>query len=114
MLLELHTYVEHIRNTYGVDPYLFAVLYLVKVILYWFTVYRIVLSLKKREWEKATSWGILNIFIFLSPYTYVYAVGRNLPSWCGWCYIFLIVLAISSLVLRLHRRLAIRTVDDSR
>lgn len=79
MLLTLWQHITQIGTHYGVNPLLFAVLYLAHHPLFWGTM----AWLAARVRAKKPSVGViaLGVFFWFLPYTYVFVFGRGLPWW---------------------------------
>ena len=79
MLLTLWQHITQIGAQYGVNPLLFAVLYLAHHPLFWGTM----AWLAARVRAKKPSAGVvaLGVFFWFLPYTYVFVFGRGLPWW---------------------------------
>lgn len=97
---------EDVRRIYGVDARIFFSIYAVKAILFWLVFAWIIRALRARDWKRFSSWCLLEIGIFLAPYTYAYVAGRNLPLWCSWLYAALVALAVLLLSWKIRLALA--------
>ncbi|MEW6684846.1 MAG: hypothetical protein AB1393_01385 [Candidatus Edwardsbacteria bacterium] len=75
------SWLENIRDTYGVNPYIFGLLYLLGVIPFWFSIYKMAFYLKKEETKKIFRWALVLGASIVTPFIYVAIWGRNLPFW---------------------------------
>ena len=74
---------------YGVDPLVYAILYVGAAPFFFGSLAWLVRSIRRRDTLLAS--GLSTAFFFSLPTLYVFAVGRDLPSWV---YAVLIGLAI--------------------
>ena len=79
MLLTLWRHVTTLGLHYGVNPLVFAVLYLAHHPLFWGTM--VWLAARVRAKRPAQGVVTLGVFFWLMPYLYVFAFGRGLPLW---------------------------------
>jgi ABC-type Co2+ transport system permease subunit len=70
-----------IQEQFGVNPWVFAALYVVTLPPGWYGTWRVVGALRRRNQRALLSWAILVGVMVLAPYTYVLIAGRNLPWW---------------------------------
>lgn len=79
MLLTLWRHVTALGIHYGVNPLVFAVLYLAHHPLFWGTMAWLAARVRaKRPVRPVVALGVL---FWLLPYLYVFAFGRGLPWW---------------------------------
>lgn len=79
MLLTWWRHITEIGGQYGVDPLLFAVLYLAHHPLFWGTMGW--LAARVRAKKPVAAVVALAVFFWFLPYTYVFVFGRGLPLW---------------------------------
>jgi len=79
MLLIFWHHITEIGTRYGVDPLLFAVLYLAHHPLFWGTMTW--LAARVRQKKPSAGVAALGVFFWFLPYTYVFVFGRGLPWW---------------------------------
>ena len=79
MFLTLWQHMTHIGTQYGVNPLLFAVLYLAHHPLFWGTMAWLAARVRQRKPVKSVI--ALGVFFWFLPYTYVFVFGRGLPWW---------------------------------
>jgi len=79
LLLTLWRHVAATGARYGVDPWLFAALYLAHHPLFWGTMAW--LAARVRAGKPVRAVAALGVFFWFLPYTYVFVFGRGLPVW---------------------------------
>lgn len=90
---------DQLLNHYGVNPLIFVVMYSVKSVIYWYTVFLIVQRVRRRDWDSLPGLILLNVTTNVAPWVYVWAFGRNLPGWypymvywmAGWGLVYLVL-----------------------
>ena len=78
----IHTLWRHITDIgghYGVNPALFAVLYLAHHPLFWGTMAWLAARVRRKRPVAAVV--ALGVFFWFLPYSYVFVFGRGLPWW---------------------------------
>lgn len=79
MLHHLWTHGFALCEQYGVDPLVFAVLYVAHHPLFWGTMAWLAVRVKRRQSTEGVI--ILAVLWWLLPYGYVFLWGRGLPAW---------------------------------
>ena len=79
MLASLWRHIMQVGTHYGVNPLLFAVLYLAHHPLFWGTMAW--LAARVRAKKPVAGVIALGVFFWFLPYTYVLFFGRGLPWW---------------------------------
>ncbi len=100
----LWAHLLHLGQTYGVNPVLFAVLYLAHHPLFWGTMAW--LAARHRQRRPVAGVIALAVFFWLLPYAYVFLFGRGLPWWVYVLALALLALGGPHLVKEIRRRLA--------
>jgi len=77
----IHDWYEHCVVYHGVNPGIFVSLYLAKSVVYYYFLYRVVRSIRRRHWAPVPSWILICIVVNMTPWIYVYLYGRNIPNW---------------------------------
>lgn len=77
----LKDWLASIQNKYGVNPVIFAVIYLGGAIPFWYSIYRIVRGLRKKAFNEITIFSIILGIIICLPFSYVALFGYNIPNW---------------------------------
>ena len=72
-------HITQIGARYGVDPALFAILYLAHHPLFWGTMAWLAARVRRRR--PVAGVVALGVFWWFLPYTYVFVFGRGLPPW---------------------------------
>lgn len=81
MIEYIQSWLAGIQRDYGVNPVIFGVIYLVCVIPFWTSIYKIVAGLKNRRHGQVTTFTLILGITILAPFVYVALFGRNLPAW---------------------------------
>lgn len=115
---------SHIGSTYGVNPIIFAVIYVASIPIFFLSLFKVVnilISKGKQKTEDAPkelmenkrlfTWAIVLLFDYLSPYLYVLIYGKNFPVWAYFILIVIILLSTYSLVRKVKKK--IRSNDDN-
>lgn len=89
MVGEAIDWVLRLGDDYGVDPLVYALIWVGSLPIFLLSLGWLVRSLRRREPLMPSL--ISAAFFFLAPTLYVFAAGRNLPAWV---YVLLIVLTI--------------------
>ncbi len=89
MVGEAIDWVLRLGDEYGVDPLVYALIWIGSLPLFLLSLGWLVRSLRRREQLMPSL--ISTAFFFLAPTLYVFVAGRDLPAWV---YVVLIVLAI--------------------
>ena len=69
------------RDTYHVDPVVFAAIYLASVPVFYYSLVRVVRALAKGLKDEAVRWSTIFLCAVVAPFLYVLVVGQNLPWW---------------------------------
>lgn len=97
-------WIDNIKMKYNVNPYIFAAIYCISVIPFWFSIYKIVINIKNRQTAAAIKWGIILGILILAPFIYVAIFGRNLPFWFWLVVAFIIIFSVISLIRNIRQR----------
>jgi|WetSurMetagenome_2_1015567.scaffolds.fasta_scaffold222436_1 hypothetical protein len=73
--------IEASRASYGVDPIIFFIISTVASPLFYYSIYRLVRAVVKKNVRDLMLWGPLFGIAFIAPYVYVLFFGHNLPWW---------------------------------
>lgn len=92
------------RESYSVDPIVFVVLLVACAPFFYFSIYKLVRGIAKKESRSITLWSSVFLGSTVLPYLYVLIFGRNMP-W--WIYI-LIGLLVAQGVYTLVKKLRVR------
>jgi len=100
---DLTTWLMSLGDEYGVDPVVYAVIYVASAPLFFGSMAWLIRSLRR-----GTSFvlpAISTAFFFSAPTIYVFIAGRNLPSWVYALLIGLAIFGSISAVRRIRARL---------
>ncbi len=92
------------REVYGVNPIIFVTIYLVCAPLWYYSIFRTLRALAKRQGKQILLWSTIFLGATVAPFLYVLLFGRNLPWWVYLIIAVLIGQGLLSLVLRLRRK----------
>ncbi len=104
VLGEIGRLMQGARDTYGVDPIAFIVIYFVSVPFFYFSIYRMVRALAKRKQQEILVWSMVFLGATAAPFLYVLFFGRNLPWWVYVVIGVLIGQGVYSLIRRLLKK----------
>lgn len=96
---------NHLTHHHQVDPLVFGVLYALKSVVFCWTLARIVLAVRQGCYQRIPWWALLNLSSTLSPWTYVWVFGRNLPEWYPFWLGGIVVLGLGWLAWSVRSRL---------
>lgn len=107
MLEYLHSWLRQIESNHGINPVIFAIIYCAGVIPFWFSIYKILTTMKTRNYRKTATFVFVLAVVIMAPFTYVAIVGRNLPVWFWGVAATIIVYSAYSVLRRIrqHRRI---------
>jgi hypothetical protein len=92
------------RETYGVDPVAFLVIYLATVPFFYYSIFRMIRALARRRQQEILVWSMVFLGSTAAPFLYVLVFGRNLPWWVYVVIGLLIGQGVFSLVRRLRKK----------
>ena len=69
------------RETYGVNPVIFLVIYLVCVPVFYYSLFRTLRALAKKLGKEIMLWSAIFLCANVAPFLYVLFFGRNIPWW---------------------------------
>ncbi len=101
VLSQIGSLVQIARDTYGVNPVVFLIIYLASAPVFYYALFRMIRALAKGQGKEAALWSSLFLASVVAPFLYVLFFGRNLPWWVYG----LIVLLMGQGVLLLVRKL---------
>src|SRR3990170_4420117 len=94
------------RDTYGVNPVIFLVIYLACAPLFYYSLFRTVRALARRPGREALLWSAIFLSSNVAPFIYVLVFGRNIPWWVYGIIAMLLGQGTLSLVMKLRRNTA--------
>lgn len=109
-MTHLWQHVLTLGERYGVDPVLFAVLYLAHHPLFWGTMAWLAACVRRKRPVAVPV--ALGVFFWLLPYGYVFLFGRNLPWWAYAVAALVLAVGGTHVVKEIRRRLALARPPD--
>jgi hypothetical protein len=101
------SWINNIKATYNVNPYIFAIIYVVGMPPFWYGFYKIIICLKNKDTASLMKWLLVSGVSLVAPFVYVAIFGRNLPVWVWVAMGIVIALSIVSSVSKLKKKHAI-------
>ncbi len=95
---------ETARESYGVNPVVFLVIFFGASPVFYYSIYRLVRSLAAKRVNEAGLWSMLLLASTAAPYLYVLVAGRNLPWWVYIIIGLILAQGVWSLVRRLVKK----------
>ena len=92
------------RDTYGVNPVVFVVIYLVCVPFFFYSLFRMFRALAKKLTKEIMLWSAVFLCANVAPFLYVLFFGRNIPWSVYGIIAILIGQAVISLVMKLRSK----------
>jgi hypothetical protein len=92
------------RDSYGVDPVAFIVIYLASAPFFYYSIFRMVKALARRQQQGIVVWSMVFLGATAAPFLYVLFFGRNLPWWVYLVIGALIGQGVYSLIRRLRKK----------
>ncbi len=102
-LRHLWNHVQQIGGRYGVNPLVFAVLYLAHHPLFWGTMAWLAACVRRKR--PVTLPVALGVFFWFLPYAYVFLFGRGLPWWAWGVALLFVAVGGTHAVREIRRRL---------
>ena len=104
ILSQINGLMQAARDTYGVDPVVFVVIYLVAAPFFYYGLFRMVRALATKRSAEIMLWSTVFLCATVAPFVYVLLFGRNLPWWVYAIIAVLIGQGVYSLVRRLRAK----------
>lgn len=104
LLSKLGEIMEVARTRYNVNPVVFLVLYVVPGPFWYYTVFRTIRAIAKRNTKELMLWAMICLVLTVEPYVYVLIFGRNMPWWIYIIIGLLVAQGIFTLVRRLVKK----------
>ena len=79
MIERVGAWIVSTRQTYGVDPVVFLIISTVNAPFFYYTIYKMVKAVAKRDTKHLPLWATLFLAAVVVPYVYVLFWGHNLP-----------------------------------
>jgi hypothetical protein len=104
MVAKVQAWIASTRETYGVDPVVFLVISTVNAPFFYFTIYKSVKAVAKRDTGRLPLWATLFLVSVVVPYVYVLFWGRNLPWYIYAAMGLLVAQGVWTLVKKVRRK----------
>ena len=104
ILSKIEPIMQTARDTYGVDPIIFLVIYLGSAPVFYYSLFRMIRALAKRRGKEIMLWSAVFMCATVAPFLYVLFFGRNLPWWVYGIIALLIGQGVFSLVTKLREK----------
>ena len=101
MIDYISNWLSQVKNTYGVNPFIFGAVYCIGIIPFWFSLYKITAGFRKKDFKQVRVFAILLGVVIIAPFTYVAVWGHNLPFWFWIIALALICYSVYSVVQKL-------------
>ena len=96
-------WVKAAREIYSVDPVVFVVLLLAMAPFFYYSIFRLVRALAKKNTREIPLWSTVFLAATAIPYLYVLIFGRNFPWWLYIVLGLLLAQGVYSLVKKLRK-----------
>jgi hypothetical protein len=77
----IRNWLAEIKQNYGVNPVIFAIIYFGCTVPFWFSIYKIIAGLKKKDHRQVRAFGIMLALAIIAPFVYVAMFGHSIPVW---------------------------------
>jgi hypothetical protein len=112
VLSKIEPIMQTARDTYGVDPIIFLVIYLGSAPVFYYSLFRMIRAAAQRLGKQVMLWSAVFLCANVAPFVYVLLFGRNLPWWVYGIIALLIGQGIYSLVTKLRSKPAAGTKGE--
>ncbi len=102
VLSKIEPIMQTARDTYGVDPIIFLVIYLGSAPVFYYSLFCMIRALAKGIGKEIMLWSAIFLCSNVAPFLYVLLFGRNLPWWVYGIIALLIGQGVFSLVRKLR------------
>jgi hypothetical protein len=102
LIAKLEGFMKAAQAQYAVNPVVFVVLLTACAPFFYFSIYKLVRALAKRDSNRIMVWSAVFLGATILPYLYVLFFGRNMPWWIYLVLVVLIAQGIYSLVRKLR------------
>jgi hypothetical protein len=103
ILTQIELIMKAARETYGVDPIIFLVIYTICGPFFYYSLFKTVAALAKKLFKEAILWSTILLFATIAPFIYVLFFGRNIPWWVYGVISIIFIQTIYSIVMRIKR-----------
>jgi len=81
LLAQVQSLMRTARETYGVNPVVFLVLYFACVPVWYYSLFRTIRAAAARSANAILLWSAIFLLSTVLPFVYVMLFGRNIPWW---------------------------------
>lgn len=103
MLSFVSTWLSNIQHNHGVNPIVFGIIYVVCVVPFWLSIYKIIAGIKNKKTAQVSTFGIILGITIIAPFVYVALFGRNLPFWFWIIAVLVIAYSVFSVLRRIKK-----------
>ena len=104
IISQLNGMAQAARETYGVDPMVFLIIYLASVPIFYYSLFRTLRALAKKLGNEIMLWSAIFLCANIAPFLYVILFGRNIPWWVFGVMALLIGQSVLSLIQKLRKK----------
>jgi len=104
VIAKVQAWIASTRETYGVDPVVFLIISTINAPFFYFTIYKMVKAVAKRDTRRLPLWATLFLAAVVVPYVYVLFWGHNLPWYIYVAMGLLVGQGVWTLVRKLRRK----------
>jgi len=104
VIAKVQAWIASTRETYGVDPVVFLIISTINAPFFYFTIYKMVKAVAKRDTRRLPLWATLFLAAVVVPYVYVLFWGHNLPWYIYVAMGLLVAQGVWTLVRKLRRK----------
>jgi hypothetical protein len=105
VLSQIQALMQTARDSYGVNPIIFLVLYIGSAPFWYYSLFRTLRALGLRRMNEVMLWSAVFLCATVTPFVYVIFFGRNIPWWIYALIAVLIGQGVVSLIMKLRRPL---------
>ncbi len=109
LLAQIQSLMQTARDTYGVDPIIFLVLYFACVPVWYYSLFRTIRAVATRRGNAIMLWSAVFLASNVIPFVYVMLFGRNIPWWVYGLIAILIGMGSFSLVRKIREAPQVNT-----
>lgn len=110
MVRSIREWLLNLGPEYGVDPFVFALIYVGAIPLFMFCVIWLLRNVKQR---RPVVWPVvLGTLCFISSYVYIFVAGDNIPWWVYGIVVVVLGLAARVTLKAIRRKVAEEIADE--
>ena len=104
ILSQINALSNNARETYGVNPVIFIVIYFICVPIFYYSLIRTLRAVARKLGNEILLWSAIFLGATVAPFLYVLLFGRNIPWWVYGIIFVLIGQGVLSLILKLKKK----------